>query len=335
MSFQRPLVQPDHPSPLRPAPRPLRRPSERVPPPPFWDTIRNPVTVCIAAYSRAANAIVTVSDALLSSEWEAYDGVLKIDPLHLKASWYALYAGWPEEYEAVRHHIKVILASLETPQLDDVLAAATAAYAKEICTAGDVQHLTPLGVTRAKFLEDGLRYFGDVEFARILKRLSKVRLGASLLVIGFDNDGGHIAEVTASGRAFRRSNNPPFYAIGSGAFAARALLNTDPEFWARQSQVEPMVYKLCAAKFAAQATVRTVGEKTMAMLFSQPVDGRRRALTYLQDFQLRGLRDIWFEQTVACPPAAIEHIKAKILDSARAVQLLQQNALPAPESPKP
>jgi hypothetical protein len=309
-------------APRRPSPSPFQQHRKRVQPSPPWDTIRKPVTVCIAAYSPNANAIVTVSDTLLSNDREAYDGAFKCEPLHFGSSWFALYSGWPEEFDALRPRIQTALAPLKRPQFADVVAATKAAYASELVAFGDTEYLAPLGLSRTEFLNDGLRYLGDIEFTRILRKLSKVRLGTSLLIFGFDDGGGHIAYTTETGRVYRRDNKPAFYAIGSGASAALGLLNLDPDFWAYTFEIEPMLYKLCAAKFAAQAAVRTVGDKTIAMVCSQQPDGRD--VVFLFDEQLRAIRDLWLTQTITCPEVAIDHIKTQMRDNAVSARKLRE-----------
>lgn len=283
------------------------------------------MTVCIVAYSARANAIVTVSDWLLSNDTESCDALFKGSILHSRAPWYAHFAGEPEQFQSLRARIAARLRESAWPSYDDVLASISNACEDELAEIGDRFVLRPLGYTnRADFLRNGRSDLGPDDFSARIASLEDLRLQADLMVYGFDDEGrGHLASSNATGRASRR-NAPPFFAIGSGAWAAQLSLNLNPDALVMSSDLEPVIYWLCAAKYTAQAATPSVGEKTVVM-----VHGPRGLIDVLFDGQLAAARAAWEGNTRSIPEGALAGIREGIAFAQKTRQLMIRSALGA------
>lgn len=266
------------------------------------------MTVCIVAYSARANAIVTVSDWLLSGETESCDALFKGATLHSGAPWYAHFAGNPEQFQSLQARITGLLQAVRWPSNDNVLDAISRACAEELAAVGDNFVSRPLGyANRTDFLRNGRSDLGPDNFSARIAALEGLRLETELMVYGFDEDGrGHLASSDVTGRVSRR-NAPPFFAIGSGGWAAQLSLNLNPDALVMSSDLEPVIYWLCAAKYTAQAATPSVGEKTVVM-----VHGPRGLIDVLFDGQLTSARSEWERSVRSVPESALAGIRKGI-----------------------
>jgi len=263
------------------------------------------VTVCLASYSPTHGVIIAVSDTMLSNEGLASDGAnFKSTPLDRTKSWFAFYAGYPTEFSALVRHISTELSAYAAPSFDDVLTAASRAYAVEIARIGDMRHLAPLGMTRESFFQQR-EAIGEAAYARVFEALAGVSLTTELLICGFDREGGHIASTKSDG-VYEIHDSVGFYAIGEGSWLALAALFADPKF--RWGDLPSIVNSMCGAKFAAERSP-SVGAETV--VFAKAADGR---FSFLLDRDLELARQEWTAATRAPRPSqAVLHSIATAL----------------------
>lgn len=236
-------------------------------------TLRD-MTVCIAACLPVLNTIVCVSDTKLSNEGLAADGgTFKSSPLTHDASWWAMYTGYPTEFQALVRRIKRALGDATSVSLDDVLRAAEAAYREELVRIGDMRFLAPLGFTRAEFFaqRDAI---GESAYAGLFQSLASVRLETELMFCGFDSEGPHVASIGSDG-VYQIHDTIGFHAIGEGAWLALGSLYLSPRFMF--DPFESVIYHLYGAKLAAERAP-TVGNETL-MTTSSRSNSLRRAVT--------------------------------------------------------
>jgi hypothetical protein len=236
-----------------------------------YTLMRPSMTVCIAAVCPTLNAIVMVSDTMLSDDTFSREfGAIKFAELDQRKFWMCLFAGFPASYSEVHRKAKTkIDAMANTATLDDVKAAIERTYA-DIIDRRVCELLRPMNMTRTQFRDSGLEKLGVDEFANTLTAIKGTHLGLDLIVVGFDQNGkAHIFAVDSYGACYERDTEG-FVAIGMGAAMATATLNLRDDFRLSGS-TEAVIYDLCEAKVAAQAA-RSVGDTTFGCVFHS--DGR-------------------------------------------------------------
>jgi hypothetical protein len=233
------------------------------------------MTLCVAAYSPKYKTFVTVSDLMLSTDYmSAETSSTKIKPLSSTGRWICMFAGSPSIYSNVLKRITGYLNGQEESG-QNVRAAAENAFRDELAHKIEGQLLSPFGITRREFLENGKTYFGDEEFTRKLYELNAIRLDTSFIIAGFDDDAPHFTPHLFS------INDPGvtkdhlslgFHAIGSGYHRCAAALmgSYDSEL----STVD-IIYRLCEAKFLGESAMG-VGKKTFVDVFA--TDGIHQGL---------------------------------------------------------
>jgi hypothetical protein len=272
------------------------------------------MTVCIAAYIPLPPTIVVVSDTMLSNDGLSADGIgIKSTPVD-DSSWFAMYAGLPEEFSAVTRRMRATLTGRDN-SFDDVLAAAENAYRDEIRRLGDTKYLAPLGMSREEFMASR-ELIGEAAFTRVFESISAVSLQTQLLICGFDADGGHIASVGMDG-LYSIHDTTGFHAIGEGQWLALATLYASPKF--RFNVLEPVIYQLYGAKLAAQRA-RSVGDETV--VFVRTMDG---SFAFLKDEHLAVAREEWLAAT--SPPGITKRALVSIREGIVDIERQQQENL--------
>jgi hypothetical protein len=230
------------------------------------------MTLCVAAYSPRYRTFVTVSDLLLSTDYmSAETSSMKIKPLSPTGRWICMFAGSPSIYGSVLKRIRAHLTKADESG-ESVRSAAENAFRDELSHKIEGQLLSPYGLTRKEFLEQGKSYFGDEQFTRILYDLNAINLDTSFIIAGFDlDDSPHLFSVVDPGIT-EDHLSLGFHAIGSGSRqCVGALFGT---YDSSLSTVD-LIYRLCEAKFLGESAMG-VGKKTFVDIFS--ADGTHQGL---------------------------------------------------------
>lgn len=118
--------------------------------------------------------------------------------------------------------------------------------------------------------------------AEMLKKISELKLGSAILLVGFDNGIGKISEVTDGGCLNFRDIN--FHAIGSGAIQAMNTLLFQKH--SKDDDLKSTIYDVYKAKRNAEVN-EGVGKETELLVFNED------ELTRLSDVQISILKDIY------------------------------------------
>jgi hypothetical protein len=206
------------------------------------------MTLCVAAYAPRYRTFVTVSDLLLSTDYmSAETSSMKIKPLSPTGRWVCMFAGSPSIYGSVLRRIRTYLSNTDESG-ESVRVAAENAFRDELNRKIEGQLLSPFGLTRKEFLEQGKSYFGDEQFTRMLYDLNAISLDTSFIIAGFDlDDTPHLFSVVDPG-VTEDHLSLGFHAIGTGARqCVGALFGT---YNSNLTTVD-LIYRLCEANFLA------------------------------------------------------------------------------------
>ena len=140
------------------------------------------MTLCIAAIARKEERIVTVSDFMLSTEtMSAEPTISKLAIVGQKIKWVSMFAGDPTHAWSITDRVRQLLDNKrETPEA--VIKAFQAAYESELENKINSEVLSPLGMTRDRFLLDGRRALGDETFNQLYYRILNTSLETDFLV---------------------------------------------------------------------------------------------------------------------------------------------------------
>jgi hypothetical protein len=215
----------------------------------------------------------------------------------VSSHWRALFAGDDvSSAPSVINRAKSQLTNVSETE-DEVRSAIQKALQDETCDHITAKYLARWGIDLAEFRTNGFQEFGPVQFGKLFKTIQKFSLSLEFLVYGFDDDGPHIFSIQDSGVIRHdlegRGVIGSGYYIAMGAFAGRTLY---------ELETAELVYRLCAAKFAAE-TARGVGKKTTVLVLES--DGQQ-FFWLVQD--IGKLRLIWEkeERDAPVPKAAVE-----------------------------
>ena len=209
------------------------------------------MTLCAAAIA-SDSYIVTVSDTMISGATISADGcMVKVEPF--AKDWLAMFAGddLTQCLPVIQRAGKYIRNRANT--VVNVRMAFKRAYQQHLNEMKADAVLGGYGMDLPTFLKSGKRRFTERVFTSIYERMETIKsIGENVqfLVFGFGDDGrAHIFTVGDQG-ADRTFDKPGFCCIGSGAYAADAMLN-----YFEQASFKPLyetVFNLCAAKFMAE-----------------------------------------------------------------------------------
>jgi hypothetical protein len=221
------------------------------------------MTLCAAAIASDAY-IVTISDMMVSGATLSSDGcTIKMEPF--AQDWLAMFSGddltqcMPviERAEKYLHNRANTVANTR--------AAFKRAYQQQLNEMKTDAVLAGYGLDMKTFLSSGKRRFTEKVFSSLCERMDEIKsIGAAVefLIYGFDGEGrAHIFTVGDQG-ADRTFDKPGFCCIGSGAYAADAMLYYFQQ--ATYSSLPKTVFNLCAAKFMAERS--GIGKDTFLYL---------------------------------------------------------------------
>jgi hypothetical protein len=251
------------------------------------------VTVCIAALPRFTDRIILVSDQLLSSDEASVDGVMKFATIAPGTEWYVMCAGDPSRFLMLMDTVRQLFGDVKNKRLtvEAVTACFEHAYRLELLKLTEAAVLRPYGLRHADFIKKGKRLLGELRFSQVLDQVEAVDLGVEVLVAGLDA-WGQTRLFSATTRGLISPAALPYHAIGAGASVALGSLYP-LKFFPTVDQLPETVYRVCAAKFAAEHAP-SVGESTYAVVIS-PMAG-----TWTLVFNIDRIRELW--RTKGQPP---------------------------------
>lgn len=264
------------------------------------------MTVCIAAIAsdptRTNPYIVTASDTMIQGSTFAPDAnTVKSEPFH--PDWTAMMAS-----DDLAQCVPIIDKAQEYfKNRKNTLAVARSvfkrAYQRHLAEMREDAVLSGYKMTCEDFAKHGKRRFTERTYEDLRARMEAIEPKSEFLVFGFDSTKRpHIFCVEGVGTD-RVLDKPGFCAIGSGKWAADAIL-----FYLEQSidkTLEETIFNVCAAKFAAERY--GVGKHTY--LF---VKRRGSIMFSWKSGMLEDIRKAWEEKGAPRVPAGvIEAIKQR------------------------
>lgn len=253
------------------------------------------MTICIAAKCELLGRIIFAADALISNDTSSFEGGVKFNfIINAGAEWVAMFAGHAPEFRSILEQVR---GRLKGGTLTDVTEAFEHACATALRKRIEVDLLASYGWTRDEFLATGRVSLGDQRFDRIVDAMEQTSLGIEFLVAGYDAlRSARMFHVTDRGYV-TRIDQLPFHAVGNGSHAAMSSMLPLGRFCG-SSDFQEIVYRVCAAKFAAES-VPGVGRETYISWIG--ADGESGAL-WPNGVDL--LRDQWREQ--GQPPVPVK-----------------------------
>jgi hypothetical protein len=210
------------------------------------------MTLCAAAIAASDGYIVAISDTMVAGATMSSDEcTLKMEPFAME--WIAMFAGddISQCLPVIRRAEKYFHNRANT--LANARNALKKAYQQHLIEMKTDAVLSGYGLDMDTFLKSGKRKFTERVFSSICDRLDAIKEigdGCQFLVFGYDGDGrAHIFSVGAQGADFTY-DKPGFCCIGSGGFAADAMLHYFGQ--AIYRSLPETIFNLCAAKFMAE-----------------------------------------------------------------------------------
>jgi hypothetical protein len=252
------------------------------------------MSVCIVA-TGGAGELVAASDHMLSmanGAFTAESAALKGVPI--SAHWRALFAGDDiTPIPSLMRRVDGALRRVEGSYWKRDISAGTIAlvvgqaYQEERRQRAADHYLSIYGVTLMEFLANSSNLFSDTDSAVLRERIERHQLNCELLVYGYSGAGeystSHVMVVSDPG-VVREYDQPGYWAIGSGAYAALSSLAMR-----KQSVLAPLahtIYHVCEAKFFAESAIG-VGRDTYVTIHN------RARWTALDDSELDAIRKEW------------------------------------------
>jgi hypothetical protein len=282
-----------------------------------WNSLEEPrptdwgigMTVCIAALCESREAIVAVSDHMLSTDDFSSDNLaLKMD--NLSEFWKVLFAA--NDLSSVVQVIEEAKRQIgpwdSEKDLEEITAIVQRAFLKEIERKIDSEVLHRYGLNRESFISSGLKKLGASLFRDLAQEIKSVSLDCQFLVYGFDSHGkGHIFTVGDPGK-LEIWDTAGMCVIGSGKYMALSSL-----FFHSSGFLTPApkaIYHACEAKFMAE-TSPGVGKKTFVSFLR-----KGHAECYLTGNEVAQIKDAWDSNGKPRIPSGIEDEIARMIKSA-------------------
>jgi hypothetical protein len=234
-------------------------------------------------------------------------GTLKFQPIGSR--WGALYAG--DDISPALPIIDRARSKLQSNASGDsfgeVLRIVREAYQEERAQQVSDRFLSIIGLNFKEFKAEGYQQLGPAEYGKLLAEIKNFTLGVELLVHGLDKESSrhHIFTVDDPGAASQK-DLMGYWAIGSGQYMALGAL-------AGRSlsimSVPELIYRLCAAKFAA-GTATGVGKATLVTVMDK--DGNERMFTSPMVDELKA---VWEEEQRNPTPTKAFNIIAKAFET--------------------
>jgi hypothetical protein len=260
------------------------------------DTSRFEMTVCIAVWPQFTGTYVLVTDQLLSSDVASVDGAMKMAMIAPVGQWTAMFAGDATRFPPLMDRARELLGDVRNTRLslESIASVVEKAYEIELRKRVEVDILMPYGMNRDEFVARGREAVGDVRFNLVMDQIAATDLGIELLVVGLDGHAqSQMFTVTAKGAIVPSVLR--YEAIGNGAPTALGTFYQLKYF--PTPDLEDVVYRACAAKFAAE-NVPGVGRQTYALLV-EPMSG-----VWTVVMEVERLREIW--ESKGQPPVPSE-----------------------------
>jgi hypothetical protein len=270
------------------------------------------MTVCIAVWPQFTGSYILVTDQMLSSDVASVDGATKMAMIAPVGQWTAMFAGDATRFPPLMDRVRELLGDVRNTRLSlgSVTAAVEKAYEIELRARVEVDILMPYGMNRDEFVTKGREAVGDVRFNFVMDRIAATDLGIELLVVGLDGYAqSQMFTVSAKGAII--PSVLQYEAIGNGAPTALGTLYQLKYF--PTPDLEDVLYRACAAKFAAE-NVPGVGRETFALLV-EPMSG---AWTLVMEVER--LREIWESKGQPPFPSEARRIVSRDLRRLRKTQ---------------
>jgi len=270
------------------------------------------MTVCIATLCESREAIVAVSDHMISSEDFSSDNMaLKME--NLSEFWKVLFAANDlSSVVQVIQEAKRLVGDWDSDKdLNEITAIVQKAFLKEVNRRIDTEILSRFGLNRESFLNIGLKKLGASLFHDLAQEIKSVKLDSQFLVYGFDSGGvGHIFSVADPGE-LKIWDKAGTWAIGSGKYMALSslffhscgFLTSAPE----------AIYHACEAKFMAESSPG-VGAKTFVSFLR-----KGHAEHYLSEEAIMRIKKAWLSGGKPRIPIGITDEIAKMIEGAEQV----------------
>jgi hypothetical protein len=224
------------------------------------------MTLCIAAVCRKENMIITANDFMLSTDTISSETpAAKISLTGHQNRWVVMFAGDPSIYMEVKTDARNRLLGKEE-YAKDIIEAFQGAFKDKLCRKIEDELLSPYGMTREQFLDEGRDNFGDEKFLQILNEIEITGLGTDFIVAGF--------EPTEPLRPTILSFSDPgthyihdmsnFHSIGNGAELANSIMTL---YFNPFSSLTDCIYRVSEAKFLGQRAPG-VGQQTFVTVLS-------------------------------------------------------------------
>jgi hypothetical protein len=228
------------------------------------------MSICIAGICRGANAIVTVSDRMISlSGYASGDDVTrKIEALG--ANWTVMLAG-----DDISPAVPILerLRDMADATLQEVSDKVKKSYKVQLKIVGEDTVLKTYGYDSMEtFLVDGRVQLGELVFKEAVDKLMQVQLKCDLLCAGFDvNERPHVFSECDPGQV-HYYDKPGFWAIGSGEHGALSTLLS--LHYDVRNDLPTCIYHVLAAKYTAE-TAFGVGRGTFPIVLKPniPISG--------------------------------------------------------------
>lgn len=256
------------------------------------------MTLCAAAIA-SESYIVAISDTMITGSTISSDGCsVKMEPF--ARDWLAMLSA-----DDITQCLPIV--QLAAKYLHN--RANTAANARAAFKRAYQQHmvqmrtdavLSPYGMNMDGFLKSGKRRFTEKLYTSLCERMEQIKAGCSFLIFGFDGTGrAHIFTIEEPGTD-RTYDKPGFCCIGSGMYAADAMLHYFGQ--AVYKNLSETVFNLCAAKFMAERS--GIGKDTYLYVKQPRTVASSHRFGLIQD-----IREEWDKNGAPrVPPSALARI---------------------------
>lgn len=242
------------------------------------------MTVGIAAMADGHNAIVFVTDQMMSVGIRTADLPLVTKGYLVHGHWFALYAGTVTLVPPILNKVKAALSANTDADVSEVSATFVRVYQAERQRLAEQSVLSPFGID-IQTLVNHLTNNQSAGLADMKRRIQDFDFDCEFLVGGFDPDGSaHIFTVTPPG-VENHYDSIGFWSIGSGAEAALSSL-----LFRRLHVVMPLkqtIYHVAEAKFMSECAM---GVGRSSLFFILESDGKCKMLPIAD---VPKLRQMW------------------------------------------
>lgn len=268
---------------------PLREPQQ-------LDELEADMTLCVAAIARVEKRFLTASDLKLSTEIMSTESrIMKLSLVGENPRWTVMFAGDPTYSAIITSRVSAEMKRTGARSANEGRIATFFVNTFQDVLRKKIEDelLSPYGLTREQFIQNGRQHFGDELFAKMLYQINEMGLGTEFLVGNPES----LMSIRDPG-VVRFHNHLGFHAIGSGATIAIASLM---ENFDMNGSIADISYRLLEAKFRGESALG-VGPKTMFTL----IDLNGTVFEGLNADSCEKIRKIWQEK--GRPPTPQEYL---------------------------